>query len=504
MKFIFKKYWEIICIYFIFIFIWKYSFLNNFSLIDDHEIFFYHYKFDGLNFFEFISNSIQFTELANESDAGRFRPSYYLLRLTEIFFYEDNNRIWYFSRLVIYSYFLVSLFLILKKKFSSILTFLCLLIVITNQNLVDIIPRLGTSEVYIIFGIAFIFNGLLLLKNKNLSSLLINLGVILCIGSKELYLCFILIPVIHLFYYYRKNQIKNLIIPIIFLLISIFCSCYLLYELLTRIDVFNDTNIYGGKLNLKSYLILIIKFIFSFYLHIILIFIFLSVFIIKKSEKKYRNEHYMYAFLLISLIFINYFFYQGLSAGPSRYNFVIELFLIIYFLLIIKLIKKIINPRYSKFFIPSLIIITLILSTTNLNLIFKKTKHTYEKTNKVFYFLNNLDNNMKDYNAEYLVINTHSWLDYEPILAINKILVTKKFNKKIVVRLDGYSEKEFSSQSLKFRLARSINSWSKNGMKSKKYLFYPYNEEEVSKNCYSLGVGGNSFEKCKNKNSIIW
>ena len=63
---------------------------------------------------------------------------------------------------------------------------------------------------------------------------------------------------------------------------------------------------------------------------------------------------------------------------------------------------------------------------------------------------------MNKYNAEYLVLNSHSWLDYEPILSINTILMLKKFNKKVVVRLDGYSEKDFSDQSLKFRLAAAI------------------------------------------------
>ena len=503
MKIIFKKYWEIVFIYFIFIFIWKYSFLNNFSLIDDHEILFFHHKFIGLNFFEFISNNIQFTELANDSEAKRFRPSYYLLRLTETFFYEDNNRIWYFSRLVIYSYFLVSLALLLKKKFSSVLTFLCLLIIITNQNLIDIIPRLGTSELYIVLGLAFIFNGLLVHKRKNLSSFLINLGVILSVGSKELYLCFIIIPAIHLYYCYRRDKFKNLIIPIIFFLISISYSCYIAYELLTRIDFFNSSNIYGGKLNLESYLGLIKKIFSEFYLLAILIFILISIFIIRKSENKYKKEYYMHASLLTGLIFLSYFFYQGLGLGPSRYNFIIELFLIIYFFLIIKLIKKIIKPQYLKLFIPSLITLSIFLSIMHLDFIFKRTKNIYEKTNNVFYHLDNLDDNMKKYNAEYLVINSNSWLDYESILAINKILMIKKFNKKIVVRLDGYSEKKFSSESLKFRLAYAINSWSINGMKSEKYQFYPYNED-VSKNCYSLGVGGNSFNKCKNKNSIIW
>ena len=58
----------------------------------------------------------------------------------------------------------------------------------------------------------------------------------------------------------------------------------------------------------------------------------------------------MYSFLLISLISLTYFFYQGLGFGPSRYNFIIELFLIIYLFLIIKLIKKIINPTIFKIF----------------------------------------------------------------------------------------------------------------------------------------------------------
>ena len=504
LKNFFKKYWEIIFIYLIFIFIWKYSFLNNFSLIDDHEILFFHHKFIGLNFFEFISNSVQFTDLADGSTARRFRPSYYLLRIAEIFFYEDNNRIWYFSRLVIYSYFLVSLFFLLKQKFSSILTFLCLLIIITNQCLIDIIPRLGTSELYIILGLAFIFNGLLLLKKINLSSLLINLGVILSVGSKELYLCFIIVPLIHLFYYYRRYELKNLIIPIIFFLISIFYSYLIVNELLNRIDFFNSENVYGKKLNLETYLGLAKIFFFSFYIQAILIFILISIFIIKKSENKYKNEYYMYTLLLTSLIFLTYFFYQGLSAGPSRYNFIIELFLIIYFFLIFKLIKKIIKPKYSKFFISSLIALSIFLSIMNLELIYKRTKNTYKKTNNLFYFLNNLDDNMKKYDAEYLVINTHSWLDYEPVLAINKILLVKKFNKKIVMRLDGYTEKQFSNQSLKFRLTAALNGWSRNGLKSEEYLFHPYNEEEVSKNCYSLGVSGNSFNKCKNENSIIW
>lgn len=503
MKILFKKYWEIILIYFIFIFIWKYSFLNNFSLIDDHEILFFHYKFSGLNFFEFISNSIQFTELANDSERGRFRPSYYFLRITEVFFYEVNNRIWYFSRLVIYSYFLVSLFLLLKKKFSSILTFLCLLVIITNQNLLDIIPRLGTNELYIILGLAFIFNGLFLIKKINLSSLLINIGVIISAGSKELYVVFIIIPALIIFYNYRRYELKSLIIPTIFFLISISYSCFIVYELLSRIDIFDGQNVYGGKLNLKSYLVLIKKLIISFYVHAILFLIFISILIIKRSKNKYKKEHYMYSFLLISLISLTYFFYQGLGFGPSRYNFIIELFLIIYLFLIIKLIKKIINPEYSKFFIPSLIVISLFLSIMNLEKISKRTKKTYEITNRLFNILNNLDDNMNKYNAEYLVLNSHSWLDYEPILSINTILMLKKFNKKVVVRLDGYSEKDFSDQSLKFRLAAAINSWSKNGMKSEKNMFYPYNEE-VLKNCYSLGVGGNSFNKCKNQNSIIW
>ena len=44
----------------------------------------------------------------------------------------------------------------------------------------------------------------------------------------------------------------------------------------------------------------------------------------------------------------------------------------------------------------------------NLEKISKRTKKTYEITNRLFNILNNLDDNMNKYNAEYLVLNSHS------------------------------------------------------------------------------------------------
>ena len=108
-------------------------------------------------------------------------------------------------------------------------------------------------------------NGLFLIKKINLSSLLINIGVILSAGSKELYVVFIIIPALIIFYNYKRYELKSLIIPTIFFLISISYSCFIVYELLSRIDIFDGQNVYGGKLNLKSYLVLIKKLILSFY-----------------------------------------------------------------------------------------------------------------------------------------------------------------------------------------------------------------------------------------------
>ncbi len=173
-------------------------------IIDDHEIMAFLGDNGSLNLKDIPTKLLSDTEVGSFGEKLRYRPSYYFLRLLETSLWGNNPQYFYFSRLIICSFFIFVCWLILKDIIGFISSFIFTMAVMSFNYWADIFSRLGPAETYVVLGISLICFGFYryLKKSKSKSSILnwfcIFLGAIISIGSKE-NIIFLATPVLWMF-----------------------------------------------------------------------------------------------------------------------------------------------------------------------------------------------------------------------------------------------------------------------------------------------------------------
>lgn len=179
-------------------------------LIDDHHILTTRARmgtgFSG--FFSFLTEpgGLRFT-------GGRIRPTFSLLWAAEMFLWGENASLWYFSRVMAFCAFLVLTSIAVWRFAGTAVALSCALVMITLPSFSDVFTRLGSAEAYGAVGVAAIIAGLALCiyddiegrKPGQLGYVLIGLGGVLSVGSKEVFILFCL-PVIFSVYLLIRHK----------------------------------------------------------------------------------------------------------------------------------------------------------------------------------------------------------------------------------------------------------------------------------------------------------
>ncbi|TSK08996.1 MAG: hypothetical protein FPO08_06785 [Geobacter sp.] len=165
------------------------NFTAQFGLIDDHEIISYLGSDQTLHFSE-IFEKLKHTEVWFGNPSTRYRPSYYLLRLLETVIWDHSAFCWYAARTLMFWISVMITWRLCMRPYGVILGGISTLVIFSNAYWADIFTRLGPSEAYCALGLGLYSLAYVELWGgsrikSNAWWLLLTIGAIVCMGSKE-------------------------------------------------------------------------------------------------------------------------------------------------------------------------------------------------------------------------------------------------------------------------------------------------------------------------------
>jgi hypothetical protein len=169
------------------------------GLIDDHEIAWFLGPSGKLTLRRFWKMFL-LTDGAGPGTHNRFRPTYYLLRLTETYLWGAHPQIWYCARILMFALFLAALIWVLSRYLSLLESALVGAYVAGSFYWIEILTRLGPAEAYAAVGCAIYAVGFARAwpaatdeRTQRSSAAAILVGGVIALGAKEVFI-FLLAP----------------------------------------------------------------------------------------------------------------------------------------------------------------------------------------------------------------------------------------------------------------------------------------------------------------------
>lgn len=177
------------------VYIFKSTPYIGFGPVDDHEIIRYLGPDRHLRLSEIFSTLIRDTEVGDLGINGRFRPSYYIVRLFETFVFGAREYLWFSFRIsivvissIMLSLVIFELFRNLSVLITTTLSSALSLLVLSQPSWPDIVMRLGPSEIFLVGGlVAFLYLSVLYLHDQSRQRLWFGalITAMFTIGTKE-------------------------------------------------------------------------------------------------------------------------------------------------------------------------------------------------------------------------------------------------------------------------------------------------------------------------------
>jgi hypothetical protein len=172
-----------------FVLIGKQMWLADWGIVDDHEIFRFLGNKQHLPFSEILSTVLQKTEVG--SLTGRFRPSYYFLRVLESSSWGRNVHLWYGFRTLAFAFFLGSVWWVISRFLGLLPSALCMVPIASANFWGAIWGRLGPAEIYavpatglMVLGCHEILFSSSILR-RNLGCAAVTIATLIAMGTKE-------------------------------------------------------------------------------------------------------------------------------------------------------------------------------------------------------------------------------------------------------------------------------------------------------------------------------
>jgi hypothetical protein len=163
--------------------------LADWGIVDDHEVFYFLGNKQHLPFSDIVSTVLDKTEVG--SLKGRFRPSYYFLKVFESFAWGRNVHLWYASRTLAFAFFLAAVWWVIYRILGLLPSALCMVPVALAKFWGGVWGRLGPAEVYavpatglVVLGCYEIFFAPSVLR-RNLGCAALTAGTLIAMGTKE-------------------------------------------------------------------------------------------------------------------------------------------------------------------------------------------------------------------------------------------------------------------------------------------------------------------------------
>ena len=194
------------------------NFSAQWSPIDDHQLIFYIGP-DGEMSLNEIPSLLLSTEIGQWGNSPRYRPSYFFVRLFEMWLWGDDLNCWYAARVAMFIASFCILFWLLRQWMGAFHALVFVLITMGADYWGEIFARLGPAETYTVLGSALYALGFVqavvtlrtapATSTKLSSSILMLAGAFLAIGSKENFLPIALLSCGLLGYAWARNRSRQ-------------------------------------------------------------------------------------------------------------------------------------------------------------------------------------------------------------------------------------------------------------------------------------------------------
>lgn len=433
--------------------------------IDDHEIMLFlgdDLRVGVADFFPILSK----TEVGDFGTSLRFRPSYYILRISEAMLLGPNPGLWYLSRLLIFCFGLFAFWKSFKLLYGTAVSILIVVSIYSQTYNIDLFTRLGPAESYGFLAFAMFCWSFIVTatnvywnsKTRLISIITLSLSSLVLFGIKENFLI-ILLPLVGLLLFsLRKSSNKKIQFSLIFLI-----AIGLLTSLGIGFAMFKSGNdVYNNSVSLQSRLKTVMELINSWDRTVVILssvlltilgFITCFFSLIPKVYKFTLVAQLLLIWSGIILYISQFVFYGGAWPTNMRYDFpgllaavfiFPSLFYSIYLLAIaLKSSKQILNGlRFgllSYFALSIGVQVTLIrphfLSASN-----RVVDSTTKFTERINHLAVRLNSDMKD---NQVVIEAQSPAVYEQVYSLERFLRAYGVNNILYLRYKvGEAEKQ--------------------------------------------------------------
>ncbi len=448
---------------------------SSWGIIDDHEIFYFSPADHPMGVSEIIPTLLTKTEINPNSTLARFRPAYYFLRLVETRIWSIATPFpWYLARILIFIFFIICIYLFFRKFNGRIIGGILALIVAMFDFWNGIFSRLGPAETYAIIGLGFFLIGILILTKyakSNFAWVLIMLGTVIAIGSKENMIVF-LIPEIYLALLFQRKPLKSNLFPFAMIALSIVWTIWIYSTVLLRIKT-NGSDVYENSIGVFDRFSILVKYasqnlVFTFFIGLLLIVGIIGYFSVNNKTLKPRFQNLMLGSTgIIALIVSQEIFYSGDIWG--RYNFPYALFLPFTISLVVNFIQNLPvihrkNLNQLSVFVISGLLLILFIQPSNLLIVRKISNDYYAETKEFESTLHDIEYYLSTNSASQVIFyGSKPEEDYERIVSIIRYLRSDSFLNDIYIYSNPPSDYETTFSKLNVLIEKQLIEWSTNG-----------------------------------------
>lgn len=497
-----------VCLYIVH-FLFGFNLQAQWGFVDDHEIM----HFIGSDYRTPINKVlpiIKETEIARFGEYPRFRPSYYLIRISETLLWGKNYQLWYGSRLLLLAASLLIFWRTISKIFGRGLSFVFLIKILELPFWSDLFTRLGPAETYAVGGLALYVWGYATAissdaKENNLHAKLSDIayfiGGLVTIGVKENFIFLGITSFLLLIMKIVKKEFKAS------LLIS--SVIHLIYCIVVLLAIFIATgktgvDIYSNTIDLPSRSSLLLNFLaVREYQYIIFAYIILVLYKLKKTTRfhvsKLLSSSKIFNLLLllccISYLVFNFIYYNGGWPNGTRYDFPgMPLLYIISAYLIFNYYQDvivIINRKWLKILIISIYIIYASM-TLNIQAFRHHQASSHSNVLKTKAFTKKIEQQAQTLvsnPSHELFIVTNNPADFELINSYERFL--RSLGAKNSMALITQFPNDLRASALDSSLAKQLIEVEKNGY----WSFLPASQIR-GVNCFNLVLSGQGLTHC--------
>jgi hypothetical protein len=449
----------------------------GFGPVDDHEIIRFLGPDRDLNFIEIFRILFNETEVGEWGTSGRYRPTYYTIRLLETFAFASREHLWFIFRASIAATTTVFLTLILfrlcKNLSKTIRLIICSsfsLLTLSVKSWPDLVMRLGPSEIFLVAGVAaFLYLSVYALLEPTRYRIWLGALVIatLTTGTKEN--AAVILPAAAFFVFLSHKMFAiNRSQKVQAGVLGTLGFSIVLIPVINSVN--NSVDVYGNSRDIIQFWTHSLDYFVSssgvrnFILFAFALILLRILYKAKILEPRLVSTH-IYVLILMSLVpLTEYIFYQGMFTEP-RYQILTDLTeLMLFFIVLTLIIEGLHALKINTFIRMSVTAATFSILFTISSMQYLDSVGEFELTasqkidgnNKFSDQISRIDETLKNGDFDSVVLIVNNVWEYEPIfttshfitylygeipkyLQLNEMSISPGLEQKLLDQMNGFS-----------------------------------------------------------------